>query len=82
MKNYEITFHDGRMKYIAADKAEANAGTTVFYAGGRIMAAVRHSEVAILNETGSVQPPRGRSMAAHDEGRAALMQRHGSESVA
>ena len=59
VKNFEITYRDGRVRFIAADEALTHAGRTVFSVGGRIVAVVPLAEVAFLNELGPVRPPRG-----------------------
>jgi hypothetical protein len=50
MKIYTITFKDGAVHHIKADRSETIGGRTVFYAENSVVKIVHLAEVAILNE--------------------------------
>lgn len=50
VKNFQIVFRDGRSQYLAADRYVAAGDTIVFYAAGKIVAAIERSRIGVLRE--------------------------------
>jgi hypothetical protein len=50
MKRYQITFHDGTVQYVTAERDETHVGRTLFYREDKLVKILSLDEVAMLDE--------------------------------